>query len=276
MIDDEDNDKIKRYKTKTINIELDSIFCDPILYQDLQSISSKSTKTGVEPYNSDDHDMVSDISTSNFSDISSVNSTSEFTSELINGVMNNIPNINTNTDNSSEIYSDTGDIISHLGTSNHILRSDMYDSDDSFIRENEYKSDKEWKNEEETRSIFEELFYPIKFKTVRLKSLRNPYTNKRLELDGLCRIKKKNGTYIYIGFEYQGEQHREYIRKYHSSKMDLEKQIMRDHWKRDKCERLGFKIIEVWYDVIDKRSYILNELKQFPDIEKYYKRNIKE
>ena len=149
----------------------------------------------------------------------------------------------------------------------------IYSSD--FIDIYEYNSGKTWKGEEDTREIFESLFHPAKFKTVRLDILKNPYTKRALEIDGLFAIEiKTNGVvtgYIFIGFEHQGIHHREYPNSWHKSNEDFEKQIMRDKWKFDKCKRLGFIIIEVYFDVENKREYIINELGKYPILSKHYK-----
>ena len=118
------------------------------------------------------------------------------------------------------------------------------------------------KHEERCREIFEKI-YGQKFKTIRPGWLKNPVTNKNLELDGYC---SKIITPIGKGlaFEYDGKQHSVYNKHFHRSGTDEFKyQIKKDEWKNLKCKEYKVVLIRIPHFVAyeDLERYIVNTLK---------------
>lgn len=87
------------------------------------------------------------------------------------------------------------------------------------------------------------------FKTVRPNWLKNPKTNRNLEID---LYSDKLG----IGIEYQGEQHTRYIKKFHRTKAAYLKQIENDKLKLKMCDKVGVYLIRVYHDCKDIEKFI--------------------
>ena len=111
------------------------------------------------------------------------------------------------------------------------------------------------KNETRCRAIFESIFGKP-FKSVRPDFLKqaNGYN---LELDGFNRD-------LNLAWEYNGIQHYKYSPRFHKSPKDLERQILRDNYKRQVCNNLGINLIEIPYTVKydDLEMYIRDKLNQ--------------
>lgn len=93
-------------------------------------------------------------------------------------------------------------------------------------------SKKTFVGQERVRLILEHHFQKL-FPTVRPDWLKNPETNKNLELDGYCEELK-------IAFEYQGNQH------YHNDTQfagELDKQLKRDELKEKLCKEHGIQLL---------------------------------
>lgn len=60
-----------------------------------------------------------------------------------------------------------------------------------------------------------------------------------------------------ILIENQGKQHKYFSPGFHKSFADFEKQLEHDNRKRKYAEKYGFKLIEIWYDEIEKIENIL-------------------
>ena len=105
-----------------------------------------------------------------------------------------------------------------------------------------------YKNEQKCREIFERLtgkLFPKK---------RGIFSNPYLELDGYNEELK-------IGFEYQGRQHYVFVDHFHrNGPEDLEDQQKRDVQKREECERLGIRLIEIPHDMDDPEKFICETL----------------
>jgi hypothetical protein len=112
------------------------------------------------------------------------------------------------------------------------------------------------KTEELCRNILQKI-YNKPFPSVRPKFLRNPLTNKNLELD--CYNEE-----LKIALEYNGQQHYSYTPYFHKTKNNFYSQVHRDDWKRNKCKELGIKLIEVpyWVSKLDLEDYITKQLKK--------------
>lgn len=93
------------------------------------------------------------------------------------------------------------------------------------------------KSEEICRSFLEsELGY--KFPSIRPDFLKNPKTNRNLELDGYCQE-------LRLAFEYQGKQHYEFTPNFQSSVTEFCDQVGRDGTKQLLCAKFGIRLIIV-------------------------------
>ena len=98
--------------------------------------------------------------------------------------------------------------------------------------------------------------------------ISNYFINKNInyipqkEFDGLVGL--NNGLLSYDFYlpeygliEYQGEQHERYIKGFHKSKKDFEKQLEHDRRKRQYCVDNNIKLLEIWYYDFDNIESIL-------------------
>lgn len=119
------------------------------------------------------------------------------------------------------------------------------------------------KHEEKCRMIFQSIFRK-KFKSVRPNWLKNPVTNRNLELDGYCPdIRTKIG--MGLAFEYDGEQHAKYNKHFHRRGVpDFVYQRKKDNWKDARCKELGILLIRIpHYIAYDELySYIIAQMKK--------------
>lgn len=93
------------------------------------------------------------------------------------------------------------------------------------------------KTEERVRAILEDYFDDY-FPTARPNFLRNPKTNRNLELDGY-------NARLNLAFEYQGKQHRVFPNYFHKTEKEFKDQKSRDKYKRIRLYDLGIKLLEV-------------------------------
>src|SRR5690606_6209860 len=110
--------------------------------------------------------------------------------------------------------------------------------------------------EEKCRDIFEALTgraYP----TVRPNWLRNPKTNRKLELDGFC-------ADLRSAFEYNGKQHYEYPNAFHKTEDDFHSLVERDRIKAQTCVSQGVNLLVIPYDLEESKleSFIAAHLKE--------------
>jgi len=87
------------------------------------------------------------------------------------------------------------------------------------------------------RAALEELLGQP-FKKVRPKFLRNPATNRCLELDAYC-------APLQLAAEFAGEQHRIWPNSCHNTREDFDKQQARDKLKLELCQLHGITLIVV-------------------------------
>jgi hypothetical protein len=140
-----------------------------------------------------------------------------------------------------------------FGFYNYFFRKKYYESPifpDFSILYKEKK--KHYFREADCRKILEELT-GHEFKKTRPNFLKY-HTGKNLELDGYNPL-------LNMGFEYNGVQHYHYTPYFHKSMSDFEEQQRHDQFKKEKCENLGIKLIEIPYFVKDK------DLRRFIEIE---------
>lgn len=106
-------------------------------------------------------------------------------------------------------------------------------------------------NESKCRYILENLF-KSSFPKTRKELISG------LELDGY-------NSSLKLAFEYQGEQHYQFIKPFHRSKEDFLNQLKRDAAKRKECKELGIHLLEVpyWLDDEGKINFIIEELTRF-------------
>jgi len=102
--------------------------------------------------------------------------------------------------------------------------------------------------------IIEEI-YKKPFYSVRPEFLKNPETNRNLEID----IYNEE---LRLGIEYNGKQHYVFPNSYHKTYKEFINQVRRDKYKIKKCNEKGIYLISIPYNVEkDKlRDYILERL----------------
>lgn len=112
------------------------------------------------------------------------------------------------------------------------------------------------RNENRCRVILEKLYPGHKFHTVRPDWLKNPKTNRNLELDMYCHK-------LRLACEYDGEQH---VRKtkFHKNNSEVTDQFRRDEYKQNRCKELGITLIRVPYQIkpVEFEPFIINLLKK--------------
>lgn len=89
---------------------------------------------------------------------------------------------------------------------------------------------------------FLEKYYGKPFNKVTPDFLKNPITKRNLELDGYNEELK-------IAFEYNGEQHYKFPHHFHPDEDAFRKQIARDNFKIETCNKLGIYLINIRYDI---------------------------
>lgn len=119
------------------------------------------------------------------------------------------------------------------------------------------------KSEEKCRRVFEKLFGQ-RFPSVRPQFLKNPVTNKCLELDGFCpSIPTPLGRGL--AFEYDGIQHARYRPHFHRhGPAEFVYQQKRDTWKDLKCQSEGIVLIRIPHFIPPEAfaAYIKRELQR--------------
>lgn len=133
---------------------------------------------------------------------------------------------------------------------NQSLRNEVEDIEVDFDKVGQLDINKE----ELCCKILSEI-YEVKFEKIRPDWLKNPYTNKSLELD--CY------SYEYgVALEYQGIQHYKFPNPFHKAEQDFIMQKQRDIAKKYMCESKGILYIEVPYyiPVENLKKYIENKI----------------
>ena len=109
--------------------------------------------------------------------------------------------------------------------------------EDALATKEPKKTKAESKGESECRRILEEI-YGRKFPSSRPDFLKNPESGHNLELDGYCED-------LQIAFEYNGSQHYNFPNWIHKSRDEFDKQVRRDQYKIQACDRSGVYLITV-------------------------------
>jgi hypothetical protein len=104
------------------------------------------------------------------------------------------------------------------------------------------------------RAALEELLGQP-FKKVRPKFLRNPATNRCLELDAYCES-------LQLAAEFAGEQHRIWPNACHNTREDFDKQQARDKLKLELCQQHGITLLVVPDTIAraDMREHVKEQL----------------
>ena len=112
-------------------------------------------------------------------------------------------------------------------------------------------------------SALESLLKRNVLKGYRGNELKNPLTNKNLEIDCYDPISK-------IGVEYNGKQHYEYPNSFHKSELEFYEQLRRDRTKEQLCKDNGIYLIRIPF-TIDTKHQTINGLKnkKFTHQERY-------
>lgn len=115
------------------------------------------------------------------------------------------------------------------------------------------KGNKKHKTEVRCREILKKVFNRH-FESVRPDFLKNPRTNRNLELD-------MYNHYLRFAVEYNGEQHYHFPNHYHKDKREYEKQIERDLVKKRLCLENGIDLLCVpYYAKDDLATYICDNI----------------
>jgi len=112
--------------------------------------------------------------------------------------------------------------------------------------------------EDRCRNFLESVF-EVPFTKCRPDFLKNPLTQKKMELDG---FNPSIPTSIGIGlaFEYNGPQHYLFTPKFHKTVEDFEEQLVRDKHKRQICKEKGIMLLTIPYTVTNVEEYLLKKL----------------
>lgn len=119
-----------------------------------------------------------------------------------------------------------------------------------------------WKNECLCRQILEKIF-ALPFPSQRPDFLKNPQTNRNLELD--C-----YNSSLKLALEYNGKQHYKFPNKFHNSVEAFNAQIARDELKKTLCDNHGVTLIIVPYTIPKSQivDYIVAKLEMAHFIQK--------
>lgn len=98
-----------------------------------------------------------------------------------------------------------------------------------------------------SRQVLEKI-YGKPFPKARPEFLKNPVSGFNLELDGF-------NEDISIAFEYNGVQHTCFPNKYHNCEEEFIKQVQRDKWKYEMCNKAGVYLITIPHTIPENRIY---------------------
>jgi len=123
------------------------------------------------------------------------------------------------------------------------------------------KKTKQFKHENKCRDIVENIF-GVEFKSSRPMWLKNPLTNKNLELDMYNSTIRTRIGYG-LAFEYDGKQHSVYTPIFHKSQADFLYQVKKDRFKDEMCKKMNVLLIRIphYIHISDLESYITTRLK---------------
>jgi len=144
----------------------------------------------------------------------------------------------------------------------------------TFIEYRRLKTPKPYRNkyvskpERECCEVMKELT-GLQFYSTRPDFLKNIITGRNLELD--C-----YNHDLRLAVEYNGIQHYRYPNKFHKSKEQFEKQLIRDDMKRLLCDRNGIYLITVPYTESHRiKEFLTDKYNEFLEIKKRNKHNIR-
>jgi hypothetical protein len=124
------------------------------------------------------------------------------------------------------------------------------------------------KPERECCEVMKELT-GLQFYSTRPDFLKNIITGRNLELD--C-----YNHDLRLAVEYNGIQHYRYPNKFHKSKEQFEKQLIRDDMKRLLCDRNGIYLITVPYTESHRiKEFLTDKYNEFLEVKERNKHNIR-
>ena len=170
---------------------------------------------------------------SNYNNNSNSNNNSNDNNNSNNNFNDNNYNSNSNSNNIQEKYSLDDEEIEICQDIDSLEIPENYKIDVSNCGKS--------KGETICRQVLEQI-YKVPFPTIRPNILRNPETNRNLELDGYNEDLK-------IAFEYNGKQHYVYPNAFHKTEQQFDNQLRRDAFKLDKCDEHGIYLITIPYTV---------------------------
>ena len=132
---------------------------------------------------------------------------------------------------------------------NNLLNLNLMKNDNEIIND-----ENKLTRENKCRKILEKI-YNKKFPSIRPNWLKNPKTNRNLELD--C-----YNDELKIALEYNGLQHYEFPNSFHKTKEEFENQKERDKIKKKLCKERKINLISVPYYVDDLEFFIKEKLKK--------------
>jgi len=97
-----------------------------------------------------------------------------------------------------------------------------------------------------------------------INKINNKYYIPQKEFDDLVGLGNGNLSYDFyllqynLLIEYQGLQHEKYVKGFHKSKKDFEKQVEHDHRKREYAKINNINLLEIWYYNFDRIDEILD------------------
>jgi hypothetical protein len=125
------------------------------------------------------------------------------------------------------------------------------------------------KGQAKLKYMVEKIFGKYFVENIQFSWLKNPETNRNLDLDIYGEI-NKNDKIMKLAFEYQGYQHYTFPNRYHKTKEKFDKQCERDNLKRKLCKNNGIILIEIKEFKNFKEDYIikniLKQIENYPDI----------
>ncbi len=150
----------------------------------------------------------------------------------------------------------TNDIIKNTETNKKISREVF----EPILEDKKWFTDKNIKkrNEKINQRSYEQRikkilsnYFQTSFVKIRPEWLKNPLTNRNLELDIYS-------PELNIAIEYQGAMHTKFVGHFHKSKQEFENQVIRDMIKSKKCKERGIKLVCIHHYEIPPGNDVLD------------------
>jgi hypothetical protein len=153
----------------------------------------------------------------------------------------------------------------------------MINMDEDTLKEYCNTKPKNMSNGEAFAKIIMEEIYGVPFKKIRPDWLKNPETNKNLELDLFSDNVIVNGSKYSIAVEYSGMQHYVYPNKFFKNTTDFKNQLRRDIYKREMCDLNDVFLITIPYYITPEnmKQYVIDAIPEPMLPERYKSDNYK-